>query len=154
MEGDSSEDRIVEEFPPPPLYYRCFIDEKYSLDQPSIPEDDPYKNAYNGIFAIIKDSQLEFRGDRDYKVDLKRILKEIMESALLLVSNNDPSISNIDQSVINLREKLTEFHAVLNEYRLHEAREVLCMDTMVQLQRVQEIEKNLQRALEKAKSAL
>jgi hypothetical protein len=43
------------------------------------------------------------------------LLKEVMEGALKLLSYSDPQYVNVDQNVLQLREKLNEVHCVLGK---------------------------------------
>ena len=90
----SIDNQIVEEYPPPPLYYQLFKEINY-LDKPIIPSQsqhnnidnsidnldmdvskisttlNPYLKAYNGRFAHIQENRLRYNPIKDYKQDLK-----------------------------------------------------------------------------------
>ncbi|KAJ1415178.1 hypothetical protein B484DRAFT_454632 [Ochromonadaceae sp. CCMP2298] len=143
--ADEVDNQIVEEFPPPPAYFKLF--EKGTLEAPPVPLEDPYKQAYNGCFAHIREIAGVYDPNRDYKTSLKGLLKESMQCALKLLSYSDPALVNVDQNVVQLREKLNEVHCVLSDYRAHEAREQLCADMQGQVEGTQKLERELAEVL-------
>lgn len=64
--------QIVEEFPPPPAFYKLFTDSFVEkVEAPSIPEGNPYLKVYNGGFAHIQENAATYKPGRDYKRDIK-----------------------------------------------------------------------------------
>lgn len=70
MEDDSSPGKVVEEFPPPPAYYRSCTSSD-SLVPPEIPSTNPYLVAYSGSFAYIKENCPKFDDNKNYKEAIK-----------------------------------------------------------------------------------
>ena len=67
---EGTKNDIVEEFPPPPFYYKVFSTDT-SLVPPPVPSKDPYLTAYNGAFAHIQENAPVSSGNRDFKADIK-----------------------------------------------------------------------------------
>ena len=65
-----------------------------------------------------------------------------------LTSFSDPFTTNMYQVVQDLQNSVKIFHAALQEYREHEAREVLCQEMKKQLSSVSELEETLKKCLE------
>lgn len=64
---------IVEEFPHPPFYFKCFQAED-SLSPPDIPSTNPYLRAFQGSFAYVHENTPSADHDCDYRADLKRLV--------------------------------------------------------------------------------
>lgn len=61
-----------------------------------------------------------------------------------LVSNNRPDsnefTASVEQNALDLRHKLADVHELLDEYRTHEAREILIVDMKEQLEQALALE--------------
>lgn len=130
----SSSSTIVEESPPPPSYYRLFVNcHTFPLNPPIIPQH------FNPRLPILRDSSLvpqendESNHISEIKNKLLSILKAIKDDLLILVSEIP---SNIPPHLMmaKINGNISEFHGFLSSLRLHEARELLCIESRSQLQ--------------------
>lgn len=64
--------QIVEEFPPPPAFYKLFTEAfAENIGAPAVPEGNPYLKVYNAGFAHIQENAATYKAERDYKTDIK-----------------------------------------------------------------------------------
>lgn len=71
-----------------------------------------------------------------------------------LTSFSDPFTTNMYQVVQNLQKSVKTFHFVLEEYREHEAREMLCQELREQLSSVYQLQATLQKCLQENEQLL
>eukprot|EP00598_Pedospumella_elongata_P000418 CAMPEP_0184975632 /NCGR_PEP_ID=MMETSP1098-20130426/6831_1 /TAXON_ID=89044 /ORGANISM="Spumella elongata, Strain CCAP 955/1" /LENGTH=161 /DNA_ID=CAMNT_0027498395 /DNA_START=8 /DNA_END=493 /DNA_ORIENTATION=+ len=150
--------QIVEEFPPPPAYYKLFTNEFLeTATAPLVPNGNPYLKVYNGGFAHIQENAVPYKPERDYKADIKSALKVIVDASMKLVSNNHAGsngFTSVEQNALDLRQKLGDIHELLEEYRVHEARENLITEMTEQLENALSVEDALRKTLAEAQAAL
>jgi hypothetical protein len=72
MASEEGVGQIVEEFPPPPAYFKLFT-EKFSeaAIPPPLPDGNPYLKVYNGGFAHIQENAARYKSEKDYKNEIK-----------------------------------------------------------------------------------
>jgi hypothetical protein len=150
------------ECPAPPSYYKYYFDSVHNkesqgsdsntLQPPSIDSvtTDPYSLIYNGALAQIREKARPFDTAKDYKAELKTLLKSALIKALSFTSYNDPQTDEITDKVLDFKSTLVDIHKVLEEYRVHEARELLCNSVQTQLGDIKSVEESLERAVARA----
>lgn len=70
MEDDTTPGKVVEEFPPPPSYYKlCTSGDSFVA--PQVPSGNPYLVAYSGNFAHIRENCPKYDENKNYKEAIK-----------------------------------------------------------------------------------
>lgn len=75
-------------------------------------------------------------------------LKVIVDASMKLVSNNHAGsngFTSVEQNALDLRQKLGDIHELLEEYRVHEARENLITEMTEQLENALSVEDALRK---------
>jgi hypothetical protein len=98
---------------------------------------------YNWYTDTLFDHRLALFSHRKLKAVVQSSMNLVASSKNVAVGGTSDSI--IQQSAIDARGKLLEFHKVLKEYRWHEARENLCKQLRDQLHQAKILETKLQR---------
>lgn len=78
-------------------------------------------------------------------LDFCRQIKSVMKLAIGLISSASLDENKTRFEAVELRSELAKFHELLNEYRVHEAREIFIEDLRVQLSQMVELEEKLNR---------
>mmetsp|Transcript_32886 Transcript_32886/g.47509 ORF Transcript_32886/g.47509 Transcript_32886/m.47509 type:complete len:166 (-) Transcript_32886:253-750(-) len=142
--------KTIEECPPPPRYYKLFTDESFvepppiSLDSASI-----YGSIYNGVLPKIRNKNLQFDENKNYKQMIKTLLKNILDKSLLFMSSDDTRQFNAEQAASELRQLLTDIHICLEEYRYHEGREQLIKELAAEVQSINAVKDELERCVQR-----
>lgn len=164
MSGAETSDNVEHTFPGPPSYYKyCFDSDSNkeshesdsTLQPPSIDSiNDPYSVIYGGALAQVREKARPFDSERDYRVELKILLKSVLTKALSFTSYNDPQTDEITEKVLDFKTTLVEIHKVLEDFRVHEARELLCNSMQMQLEDIKSVEESLEKTVAHARSLI
>jgi hypothetical protein len=144
--------KVTSECPPPPFYWSL---PEGTLQPPVLPEDPNallIASEYGGVVRGLKRARRQFDSSKDYKALLQSLLESLLQKSLSVASFIPPSIaqasgvSAIDphEALFHLNEMLVEIHALLGEYRSHEAREAIISASKEELERLLEFEKKIQ----------
>ncbi len=76
-----------------------------------------------------------------------RLLSRILQESLFVVSEvgSNRAVESAGQLIFNLNNTITEFNAVLSDYRVHEAREIVCNELEAQLLQMKDLERVMER---------
>eukprot|EP01038_Epipyxis_sp_PR26KG_P009257 gene9257-12472_t len=152
MDGNdnATSNSLVDECPPPPFYFELFGSNSVIIDPPPLPSKDVDVQAsiYGGVLRSINPRYPAFHGTKDYKFELNRSLNIIHEKSLKLISYDGSR--RVEENAADLKESLANIYKILEEYRSHEAREVLRHDLALKLEELQKVESSLKEALEYA----
>ena len=156
---------LFESWPNPPPYYAHYFgenkdhEEKLQLEPPILDDNIAQilsNEAYGGALSRArrggddttvtnntKHSDMDDNDSkRNYKEELHTHLNDIMKNALSFTTFSDPNpvSDEIDHKRLKLNESLVTLHGILEEYRLHEAKELLYNSLLKKLERFHEVE--------------
>lgn len=143
---DASEEgarALTDECPPPPFYWELGA----ALQPPALSvleEEDKQvinEGEYGGLVRVLKRKR-PFDHSKDYKAELRALLKTLLDRSMLIASTAPTSSQQQQQqqheATIQLNQVLLEVHNTLGEYRVHEAREKIILACKAELHRVEE----------------
>ena len=142
---------MTDECPPPPFYWELgavlqppalsVLEEEEEKDKQAINDGE-----YGGLVRNLKRKR-PFDQSKDYKAELRALLKTLLDRSMLIASAVPTSGQQQQQqqheATIQLNQVLLEVHNTLGEYRVHEGREKIIAACQAELDRVQEFERSL-----------
>mmetsp|Transcript_22291 Transcript_22291/g.32446 ORF Transcript_22291/g.32446 Transcript_22291/m.32446 type:complete len:165 (+) Transcript_22291:122-616(+) len=141
--------QFVNQFPPPPAYFKQFKDENSVPEPPKVPAIRP--QVYGDS---IPRSGTEY--NNEYKTDFRDVLKGkivgFVNAALRFASDANRR-EPIDLGAAELDNMVTEIYSLLKSYRYHEARENICEEMRRELETMESIRDGLRRTLNSATRA-
>ena len=140
---------LTDECPPPPFYWELVED---GLQPPSLSSNEAEdtqaisEREYGGLVRILKRKR-PFDPSKDYKAELRSLLKTLLLRSMTIASNVPTNQSQAQRGgveqhevVAQLNETLLELHNTLGEYRIHEARETIIETFKAELHRLHDFE--------------
>jgi hypothetical protein len=149
-EAETHEELVAEEqgttaeCPPPPTYFKAFVDADAveeiappSFDAVTVAEGETLastlqKGVYGGLVGSLQ-KQYVYDPETEYRDALKGRVDDVLQTFIELISNVPPN-KPIEESTTAIQGSLERLHELLGEYRHHEARSNLIKLRDVQIQ--------------------
>uniref|UniRef100_A0A6U1QAX8 Mediator of RNA polymerase II transcription subunit 7 n=1 Tax=Fibrocapsa japonica TaxID=94617 RepID=A0A6U1QAX8_9STRA len=126
--------QVVSALPAPPDYFKRFEDENFQLKRPPVPEGSyasfgiPY-SAEAFIPTLVPDEKKlgpkQDDLDRNFRSEMQKLLQSIMANYVQLLDILIECPSQQSRKVEELEQLFVNFHSILNQFRQHQAREMV-----------------------------